>query len=236
MKIQKLPNRLDLYFILGAALFFLSCIATTLQTAKTLAPRQGQFSGGYLQGRSLDEFSADPVQLIGVNARLGVARNFDAGVGHTFDVSKDNEATYNTVWGDVKYQFSNHGNQNLKLSFSSGLQKGYVYDESADVHITTLPLYFSLPVSNRLTPTFTYRYDLLSDGFFPNSESFDDPRHSFILGVEYALKEPDATKWIPKIAFAIGRMNSLDGDPESSPVLMFNFGLKFDSPFSSKAE
>lgn len=89
MKTQNLLSRMDLFFVLGAALFFLSCIFTTLQTARTVAPRQAQFSAGYLQARNLDDFSADPVQLIGVNARLGVAPNFDLGLGHGFDVTKD---------------------------------------------------------------------------------------------------------------------------------------------------
>lgn len=236
MKTQNLLNRTDLFFMLGSALFFLSCIFTTLQTARTVAPRQAQLTAGYLQARNLDDFSEDPVQLIGVNARLGVAPNVDLGVSHAFDVTKDNDAVFNTFWGDVKYQISNHANEINKLTFSSGLQKGYVYDSEADIHITTLPLYLSLPLSNRLTPTLSYRYDLLSSGFFPESESFDDPRHSFILGMEYALKEPDPTKWTPKVAFSIGYMNSLSGSTEDDDpsVFLINFGFKFDSPFKAK--
>jgi len=226
-------NRMDLLFLLGAGLFFFSCIATTLQTARTKAPGQVELSAGYLNARSTNGSEDDgSTQLIGMNARVGVVENLDLGFEHTLDVTKDNDALFNTIWGDVKYQFSNHSNENKKLTFSSGLLKGYVYKEDAQVHITTLPLYFSLPVNNRVTPTFMYRYGLISDGFFPNSDSFDNPRHTFMLGVEYALKEPDAATWIPKFAASIGTMQSFDG--EDSGLFLFNFGFKIDSPFGQK--
>ncbi|MCK3685308.1 hypothetical protein [Maribellus sp. YY47] len=226
-------NRMDLLFLLGAGLFFFSCIATTLQTARTKAPGQVELSAGYLNAQSTNgSEDGGSTQLIGMNARLGVAENLDLGFEHTLDVTKDNDALFNTIWGDVKYQFSNHSNENKKLTFSSGLLKGYVYKEDAQVHITTLPLYFSLPVNNRVMPTFMYRYGLISDGFFPNSDSFDDPRHTFMLGIEYALKEPDAATWIPKFAASIGTMQSFDG--EDSGLFLFNFGFKIDSPFGQK--
>jgi len=226
-------NRMDFIFILSTGIFFFSCIATTLQTAHTKAPGQAELSAGYLQARSIEEFSETPVQLLGLDARIGVARNFDMGIEHTFDLSKDNEGMFKTFWGDAKYQFTNHNNDFNKLTFSSGLIKGYAYDEDAQIHITTLPLYFSLPVNNRLIPTFSYRYDLLSEDFFPNSESFEDPRHTFILGIEYALKEPDPTKWIPKFAFSLGTLQSFNGDSDSG-MFLFNFGFKFDSPYKMK--
>lgn len=226
-------NRMDLLFILGVGMFFFSCIATTLQTARTKAPGQVELSAGYLNARSTDSSEDDgSTQLIGMNARVGVAENFDFGLEHTLDVTKDNDAYFNTIWGDVKYQFTNHGNEKNKLTFSSGLLKGYVYKQDVQVHITTLPLYFSLPVNNRVTPTFMYRYGLISEGFFPDSDSFDDPRHTFMLGIEYVLKEPEATKWIPKFAASIGTMQSFDG--EDSGLFLFNFGFKIDSPFGQR--
>jgi hypothetical protein len=233
MKNSNHLNRMDIIFILSAGIFFFSCIFTTLQTAHTKAPGQAELSAGYLQARSIDEFSESPVQLMGLDARIGVARNFDVGIEHTFDLSKDNEGAFKTFWGDAKYQFTNHGNELNMLTFSSGLIKGYAYDENAQVHITTLPLYFSLPVNNRLIPTFSYRYDLLSDDFFPNSDSFDDPRHTFTLGIEYAFKEPDPTKWIPKFAFSIGTLQSFKDDSDSG-IFLFNFGFKFDTPYKAK--
>jgi len=226
-------TRMDLLFILGAGMFFFSCIATTLQTARTKAPGQVELSAGYLNARSTSSSEDEgSTQLIGMNARVGVVDNLDFGLEHTLDVTKDNDAYFNTIWGDVKYQFSNHSNENNKLTFSSGLLKGYVYKKDAEVHITTLPLYFSLPLNNRVTPTFMYRYELVGENFFPDSDSFDNSRHTFMLGIEYALKEPDAAKWLPKFAASIGTMQSFDG--EDSGLFLFNFGFKIDSPFGQQ--
>lgn len=226
-------NRMDVAFIVGAGLFFFSCIATTLQTARTKAPGQVELSAGYLQSRGTDDTEEDvPIQLIGMNARVGVWENLDVGLEHTLDLTKDNDAYFNTIWGDVKYQVSNHANEDKKLTFSSGLLKGYVYNGDVSVHITTLPLYFSVPVNNRVTPTFMYRYGLISDGFFPDSDSFDDPRHTFMLGIEYALRNPDAAKWLPKFAASIGTMQSFQDD--NSGAFLFNFGFKLDSPFGQR--
>lgn len=223
-------NWADLFFLLGTAIFFFSCIYSTLQVARTLEPKQGELSAGYLQGRPFTDFSGDPVQLIGINGRLGVANNLDVGIEHTFDATADNGGDFNSVWSDVKWQLSNRENLPEKLTFSSGLLKGYAYDSDADIHFTSLPLYFSLPLSDRFTPTFMYRYELLSDGFFPNWESFDDPRHSLILGIEYGLKPYDPAKWTTKLGISAGYMNSLTGDPDGEDLLILNFGLKFTSP------
>ena len=227
-------NWMDCIFFIGSGLFFFSCIATTLQVAHTKAPGQAEVSAGYMQARSIEEFSETPIQLLGVNARLGVAPNFDMGLEHTFDLSKDNEGAYKTIWGDAKYQFSNHNNELKKLTFSSGLLKGYAYDNELKVHFTTLPLYLSMKVNSRLTPTLIYRYELYSENFLPNSDSFGDPNHTFVLGCEYALKEPDPTKWIPKFAFSIGTLQSFQGESFDSGIFLFNFGFKFDSPYGNK--
>jgi hypothetical protein len=225
---------IDLIFVLSAGVFFLSCVFTTLQTARTKDPGQAEISAGYMQVRSIEEFSETPIQLVGINARIGVANNFDMGLAHTFDISKDNEGVFKTFWGDAKYQFSNKENENSKLTFSSGLIKGYAYHSDAKVHITSIPLYFSLPANDRLTPTFMYRYGLLGENFFPDSESFDDPRHTFTLGLEYFLKEPDPTKWVPKFAIAVGTIQSFNSESDDSGSFLINFGLKIDSPFGNK--
>ena len=234
MKNLKRFMLVDLIFVLSASVFFLSCVFTTLQTARTKAPGQAEVSAGYMQVRSIEEFSEDPIQLIGINGRIGVANNFDMGLAHSFDVSKDNEGAFKTLWGDAKYQFSNKENENTKLTFSSGFIKGYAYHSNVETHITSLPLYFSLPINNRLTPTFIYRYELYSEDFFPNSDSFEDPLHTFALGLEYYLKEPDPTKWVPKFAIAIGTLQSFDGESDDSGSFLLNFGLKIDSPFGNK--
>jgi len=73
-----------------------------------------------------------------------------------------------------------------------------------------------------------YRYGLISEGVFPDSDSFDDPRHTFMLGIEYVLKEPDAAKWIPKLAASIGTMQSFDG--EDTRLFLFNLRFEIDFP------
>jgi len=226
MKKPKRANWQDLFFVIGTACFFFSCIATTLQVAKTNEPGEVEMSAGYMQGRNYEEFDASPLQLIGVNGRIGVANNFDMGFEHTFDVSKDNEGMYKTIWGDAKYQITNHNDELKKLTFSSGLLKGYLYDKEAKIHMTTLPLYFSSSVSERFTPTFIYRYELNSEKFFPDSESFDNSRHTFSLGFEYYLKQPDPSKWNPKFGFSIGTNVG-----NESNIFLINFGFKFSSPY-----
>jgi hypothetical protein len=222
---------IDLLFLIGAGLFFFSCIATTRQVARTLEPGQAEASQGYMQARSLEEFSQEPVQLIGLNGRFGITDNFDAGIAHSFDISEDNGHMFNTLWADVKWQISNRKNEANRLTFSPGLLKGFVYNQEALMHFTSLPLYVSLPVNNRLTQTLMYRYELISDDKpFPQSESFNDPRHTFSLGLEYSLQEPNSSKWIPKLGIGLGFMNSLNGDSEGDNVFIIDFGFKLTSP------
>lgn len=221
----------DLIFLIGAGLFLFSCIATTRQVARTLEPGQAEASQGYMQARSLEEFSGEPIQLIGLNGRFGITDYFDAGIAHSFDISKDNEHKFNTLWGDVKWQITNRSNEINKFTLSPGLLKGYVYDEEAKIHFTSLPLYVSLPVNNRLTPTLMYRYELLSEEkLFPDSESFDNPRHTFSLGLEYSLQEQNSPKWTPKLDIGLGFMNSLNGGSEGDNIFLIDFGLKLTSP------
>lgn len=232
MKPTKPINWKDLFVIFGAGILFLSCIATTHHTARTLDPGQGSVSAGYLRGRNLEETSDEPVQLVGLNTRFGLARSIDCGLEHTWDISKDNENIFATIWGDCKIQLSNKDNVLNKPIFSTGLLKGYVYKDDAQIHISSLPLMLSLPVSERFTPTFMYRYELISEGFFPESESFENPRHAFAIGFEYDLKKPDPMKWSPKIALGIGTLNSLAGGSEDPNIFIINFGLKINSPYT----
>ncbi len=219
----------DLFFIVFAIAFSLSCIGTTYHTAKTAEKGQFQGSVGYIQGRTTADFSESPVQLIGVSARYGIARGFDMGTEYTWDVSKGNENAYATVWVDGKVQITNRNNSLMKPILSSGLMKGYIYDPEAKLHVSTLPILLSLPVNDRITPTFTYRFELISEGFLPSS--FQDPRHSVFLGLEYAFTDPDPRKWRPTMNFTIGTLNSLDGGSDGSRVLTFNLGVKVNSPY-----
>ena len=228
MKNTKSLKWVDLVFIIGVGAFFLSCIATLFHTPRALDPGQADLSSGYLQARSLEEFGEEPLKLMAVNARIGVVNNLDFGIEHTFDLSKETEGIFKSVWGDVKWQLTNRENELNKLTFSTGLLKGYLYDSEADYHITSVPFYFSYSVSERFTPTFLYRYELTGEGdFIPASLS--EPRHSLNLGFEYLLREPGTQGWMPKLGAGLGFMNSLGGG-EGDNVLIMHFGVKFTSP------
>jgi hypothetical protein len=224
-------NIIDIIFILGVSIFFLSCIATTYHVAKTLEPGQGSLSTGYMQARSFEDLSEDPVQLIGFNGRIGVAKGFDLVAEYSLDITKENENAFATIWGDCKIQLTNRDNELLKPIISTGLLKGYVYDEEAKIHISPLPVIFSLPINDQITSTIMYRYELFSEGFTPIS--LENPRHAFALGLEYSLLKPDYNKWNSKLAISIGTLNPLFGD-EGDRVLLINFGLIFNSPYKPR--
>lgn len=227
-------RRIDFLFILGISVFFFSCIATTYHTAKTLEPGQGSFSAGYMQARSTEEFSADPVQFTGLNARIGVFNGVDFGLEHAWDITKESENSMATVWGDCKVQLTNRDYQYKRPILSTGLLKGYVYKKDAQMHITSLPVMLGMPLNDRFIPTLLYRYELIGESFIPSGESFDNPRHTFALGFEYDLKKPDPSIWSPKLALSLGTLNSLSGGSEDDNVLFFNFGLKINSPLNPK--
>jgi hypothetical protein len=223
-------NIIDIIFILGVSIFFLSCIASSYHIAKTLEPGQGSLSTGYMQARSLEDLTAEPVQLIGFNSRIGVSKGFDMGAEYTLDISKENDNAFATIWGDCKIQLTNRDNKLFKPIISTGLLKGYVYDEEARIHVSSLPILMSIQANDRIAFTAMYRYELFSEGFMPRSYSFEDPRHALALGLEYSLSKPVYNKWSPKLAFSIGTLNSLQGG-EGDNVFTFNFGLIFNSPY-----
>ena len=216
----------DFLFLVGAISFLFGCIASMHRSAKTLDQGQYSFSGSYLRAENLDESDAEPIQLGSFDARMGVTKGVDLGLMHTWDFSKDNENRYATFWGDVKFQLTNKENTIYQPIFSTGLMKGYVYDEHAKYHITTLPLMFSIPVSEKNIPFFVYRYEIISKDFIP--DDFENPRHTFALGMEMALGSPDSKSVIPKLGFSIGHFNSLLGG-EGDSGLILNLGFMFDT-------
>lgn len=230
----KPPGLSDLGFVLGIALFSLSCIATTYHTAKTLEPRQGSMSLGYMQARNSEDFSSDPVQLLGVSGRYGVTRGFDLGTEYTLDLTKENSNQFATIWADGKVQITNRDDTLFKPMISTGLIKGYIYDSDAKIHVTSLPILVSVRLSERFTPTVMYRYELLSDNFLP--ENFTNPRHTFALGLEYAFTQSNHLNWDPSINFCIGTINALDGDSEGNRMITLNLGIKLNSPYIVKAD
>lgn len=222
----------DFLFLLGAAFFFMGCIASSHRSGITLRPGQYSVSGSYLRASSMEETDAESVQLIAVDGRAGLAEGLDVGLMHTFDISKGNDGAYETTWADLKVQCTNRDNVVGKPVFSVGLLKGYlieeVDDETVEYHFTGIPLMISIPTHANITPFFMYRHMYISGKFFP--EEFENPRSTFVLGAEFTLGTPSPDRWLPKLGVSIGTMNSLGGGSEGDRVLLLNFGLSVDSP------
>lgn len=216
---------LEYFLIVSSALFIFGCFASSYKTAKTQEPGQFAISAGYMRLENMEDSDAEGIDLLDLNIRYGITKGFDFGLAHTFDISSGDGTSLSTFWGDFKVQLSNRDNEIGKPSFSLGLIKGYVYDP--EVHITSLPLILSLPVSEQFTPTLQYRFTLISNDFIPTT--FEDPRHEVALGLEYSLFKPSVDSWTPKLGFAIGTFNSLTGG-EGDQGLLFNFGVTLESP------
>lgn len=230
MKRSKKLCWLDVIVVVGIGGFFFGCIASSVRTARTLHTGQASIGGSYLRAEDAERIGQTPVQLLSLDGRIGITEGLDGGIMHTWDLTQGNENKYATIWGDVKWQLTNLDNSVGKPIFSLGLMKGYVYDESVKLHITTLPIMLSVPVSDYVTPTLTYRHELISEDFIP--QSLEDPRSTWSLGAEINLTKPDETKWIPKVGFAIGTFNSLMGGDSGDRGLIFNVGLTVDSPWT----
>jgi hypothetical protein len=216
---------LEYFMIVSSALFIFGCFASSYKTAKTQEPGQFAISAGYMRLENMEDSDAEGIDLLDLNIRYGITKGFDFGLAHTFDISSGDGTSLSTFWGDFKVQLSNRDNEIGKPSFSLGLIKGYVYDP--EVHITSLPLILSLPVSEQFTPTLQYRFTLISNDFIPTV--FEDPRHEVALGLEYSIFKPSEDSWTPKLGFAIGTFNSLTGG-EGDQGLLFNFGVTLESP------
>jgi hypothetical protein len=227
MKRRLAPALRDVLFLVVAAFFFLGCIATSHRSAQTLRPGQFSVGGSYINAQNLEESDADAIHLVTVDGRIGVLRGLDFGLAHTWDVTSDNDGAYSTFWGDTKIQVTNRDNVVGSPALALGLMKGYVYHESADLHITTLPVMLSVPVTDRAAPFVSYRFELITDGFVPTD--FENPRHSVILGSEFLLSDRESGGAIPKLGVSVGLLNSLAGG-EGDNVLTLNAGISVDTP------
>lgn len=216
--------------LIGSVLFFLGCIATTHQAARTLDPGQASFSGSYLQTENLHESEAEPVRFLEVGTRVGIIQGMDAGLSHAWDFTTDNENAFNTLWGDIKVQFTNRNNLLRKPTVSLGLLKGYVYEAGDDevFHITSLPLTMDYAVNNAFRPFMFYRYELVREDFIPDN-IYENIRHSVGVGAEISLKRQTASGWDPKLGVAVGRFNSLAGGDGDSGLTL-NIGLTIKTP------
>jgi hypothetical protein len=213
-----------------AVAFFFGCIASSHRTARTLESGQGSFGLSYLQANNLDQPDAEPVKLMGFDARVGFSRGFDGGLAYTLDLSNGNDNAFATVWGDFKVQLTNRDNAVGLPILSLGLMKGYVYDPAIQTHITSFPALLSFRINNSLTATAQYRYEVLSEGFIP--VSFEDPRSVYGLGFSVALADETSGNWIPRVGLFIGSFNSLTGGSDGDQGLVLNLGLTLDSPLS----
>jgi hypothetical protein len=227
MKSSMLNSMRDFLFVCGAALFLFGCIASTHRGPQTLAPKQASLGAGYTRAENLEESNAEPVQLVALDARLGLEKGVDAGLMHTWDISSGNENAFATVWGDIKFQVCNKDNITGRPIFSFAIQKGYIYDEEIDAHITSIPLMLGFPVNDNVTPFLLYKHELFSEDFFP--EILEGPRRTFALGVEMNLRRPESGKWTPKMGVCVGRFNALAGG-DGDPGLIINVGFSIDSP------
>ncbi len=217
------------YIVLFISVVFLfGCISSSFRSAKTVEPKQASFSGGYMRAINLEDFDddSDPINLLDLGVRYGLPGGAEIGIAHTFDITADNESKFSTFWGDFKVQLSNRNNEIGKPTVSLGFLKGYIYD--TELHVFSVPIMVSVPVSDYFTPTLQYRISFINNTFLPGN--FENPRHIFALGLEFNLFKPTPDKWTPKIGFAIGTFNSLTGG-EGDQGLILNLGIILDSPF-----
>ena len=227
MKTNKCIRLAGYFSIITSVLFIFGCIASSYQTAETLEPSQLGIGTGVLRAENMDNSEADPIDLLDLGFRVGIARGFDAGLAYSFDISSNGGGGMSTLWGDLKFQLSNTENLPEKLTFGTGIIKGYTADYES--HLTSLPLRFSVPIDDHFTPTLLYRLTIISMEFFP--DNFENIRHEFAIGVEYSFNN-HSEKWNPKIGIAIGTFNSLDGSENGDRGLTLNLGFTLESPVS----
>ena len=226
MNIKRKIGFVEYFAITASVLFIFGCFASSYKTAKTLEPKQVALGAGYMRLENLDDSKADGIDLLDLNFRYGIAKGFDMGLAHTFDLSSESgNSSLSTFWWDFKGQLSNRENKIGNISFSLGLLKGYTYDP--ELHITSIPLLLSVPVNENIMPTLGYRIAFISNDFIPSS--FEDPRHEVTLGMEYSFFRPSSENWNPKIGFAVGWFNSLTGG-EGDKGLILNLGITVESP------
>lgn len=226
MKTHKHIGVIEYFSVIASILFMFGCIASSYQTAETVEPKQVAMGAGYMRAENINDNTSDPIELIDLNLRYGLAKGFDMGIANSFDISSESEhMTLSTFWADFKGQLSNLDNKPGKLTFSLGLIKGYTYDY--ETHVSSLPVRLSVPINENLVPTLQYRITFLSDGFIP--EDFENPRHEVSFGLEYSFYNHE--RWNPKIGFAIGTINSLAGG-DGDQHLTLNLGFTLESPVS----
>jgi hypothetical protein len=211
--------------VLAAAYVFLGCMPVPYRAGTTL--EQGELSQGlsYMRSDNLEHSDTEPLQFLALDGRFGAAEALDVGLTHTIDFTEDGRGRLGTVSADLRVQLTNRENTLGRPVISLGLMKGYMYDDDTDLHVTSLPVTVSFPLTKRLTPYFTYRYDLLSDHFL--LERFDDTRSTFVLGSEVELIEPASGRPTPTLGLAVGTYSSVyGGDGDQGLILSVGVSIK----------
>lgn len=213
--------------MLAAAYVFLGCMPLPYRAGTTL--EQGHLSQGlsYMRSDNLEHSDAEPLQFIALDGRFGVANGVDVGLTHTIDFTEDGHGRLGTVSADVRTQLTNRENALGRPAISLGLMKGYMYDDDTDLHVTSLPVTVSFPLTERLTPYFIYRYEFVSDHFL--LESFGDTRSTFVLGSEVELIEPASGRPTPTLGLAVGTYSSVYGG-DGDQGLILTVGVSIEPP------
>ncbi|HET6513311.1 MAG TPA: hypothetical protein VFH43_14045 [Candidatus Kapabacteria bacterium] len=211
-----------------ASVFLFGCISSSQRTARTLQPKQvtPTVSIGMLTHAEAEE----PIFLNDIGLHAGVAKGVELGIAHTAHLNPDESIPFSAFWFDSKFQLLNRDNEQGKVAISLGLSKGFVYDDDAEVHITSLPITFSTDLSARTSAFLSYRPEFVSRDFMPDGESTEDPRHSFHVGIEGALAKPDRERWTPRLNLSVGLVNKLAGGGDMD-IFVVGLGLHLDSPF-----
>jgi hypothetical protein len=228
-------NLKDLVTFVIGSFFLFGCIAGSQRTAKTLQPGQASAGLGYshLENTSSSK-SGSGIDLVDLNVQGGIAKGVEIGARHTFDLTSGNNSRFSTFWGDLKFQLNNLADNPGTPTFSIGLTKGYVYDQQAQTHITSVPFTLSSDFGPKSSGFIQYRHELMSSTFFPtDNQSFSNPRNVFVIGSEFALTDPQPDKWVPRLNFSVGFQNALAGGDFSLNSYSLNLGIWLDSPFSS---
>lgn len=232
MNNSKMPQTIDLMVAGLSIVFLFGCIASSLQTAKTLEPKRASLAVDYQNITNLENEADDNIKLAGIAGRFGIYRGIDVGFAHTFDLSKPRDiystaGMYSTYWGDVKFQLTNLDNALGTPTLAIGLKKGYIYHKDAQYHNTSVPIHLSLPINEYFTASFQYRYEIFTRKFVP--EKFPAPRSIYSLGLELNLVNDQPNIWAPKMGFAVGYFNSLKGGLGVDGLIV-NFGLQIATP------
>ncbi|MEE9465565.1 MAG: hypothetical protein V3W14_08365 [Candidatus Neomarinimicrobiota bacterium] len=171
----------------------LGCYATTHRGPQTLKPGDYSTSGGYLRFTDSDGSGGDPVELLQVEGRIGVARGIDIGYMRSFDISEgvdSDDEGIDTHWFDAKFQLLNRDNVLDKMTMALGYGFGKVAN-SEELWVNSLYLTFG-SYHKKGAFFYSFRYETFREeiNWIPGwawERDPDDTRKAHILGLEHQL-------------------------------------------------